>query len=162
MSEEVHKKGLEVAVLASHSRDGELVARFAKALKMRVIRGSASRGGQGAIRALHRALVKDRVSAVVIPDGPRGPVFECKPGAILLSQFAQAEILPLGFAAARSWEVRSWDRMFVPKFRSRVTLSVGALRQVQRVPSTEEREKECRGLAEQLDELTREAQAAAD
>ena len=31
--------------LASHSRDGELVTRFAESLGLRVVRGSASRGG---------------------------------------------------------------------------------------------------------------------
>ena len=161
LREKVHKKGLEMALLASHSRDGELVTRFAKPLKLHVVRGSTSRGGQGAMRALYRTLVKDRVSPVVIPDGPRGPAFECKPGAILLSQFAQAAILPLGFAAERFWEVSSWDRMFVPKFRSRVTMAVGPLRQVPRELSSEERESHCRRLAELLDELTREAQQAA-
>ncbi len=162
LHEKVHKQGLEMVLMASHSRDGELVARFAKLLKMRVIRGSASRGGQGAIRSLHRALVRDRVSPLVIPDGPRGPIFECKPGAVLLSQFARVEILPLGFAASRSWHLGSWDRMFVPKLRSRVTLSVGALRTVSRELSPEERDTECKWLEELLNELTREAQAAGD
>ena len=89
---ELHKTGFRLTLMASHSRDGELVTRFARNLKMHTVRGSGSRGGQAAIRALHRSLVKEGSSPLVIPDGPRGPQFECKPGAVLLAQFSQAQI----------------------------------------------------------------------
>ncbi|HXU87623.1 MAG TPA: DUF374 domain-containing protein, partial [Methylomirabilota bacterium] len=45
-----------VRVLASRSRDGELVAAFVRRFGLEVVRGSSSRGGAAALRALARAL----------------------------------------------------------------------------------------------------------
>ena len=67
-----------------------------------MVRGSTSRGGRGAILALHRALVKHGASPLLAPDGPRGPRHVAKSGAVLLAQFGQAPIVPLAFAPARA------------------------------------------------------------
>ena len=96
----LHHAGLGLTVIASQSRDGELVARLAGKLGIPVVRGSTSRGGRGAILALHRALVKHGSSPLLAPDGPRGPRHVAKSGAVLLAQFGQAPIVPLAFAAA--------------------------------------------------------------
>jgi lysophospholipid acyltransferase (LPLAT)-like uncharacterized protein len=157
---ELTSKGFKMTLLASHSRDGELVARFARNWKLRTVRGSASRGGVAAIRALHRSLVKDASSPILIPDGPRGPQFECKPGAILLSQFSRAPILPLGFAAGSSWNLKSWDRIFVPRFWSRVAVTIGAPIQIPRNLDDAEREVLRAGLEEELNALRAESQSA--
>ena len=162
LHEELVSRGFKMTLLASYSRDGELITRLARNWDLRTIRGSASRGGLAAMRALHRTLVKDGSSPVVIPDGPRGPQFECKPGAILLSQFSQAPILPLGFAAGSSWHLKSWDRIFVPRFWSRVTVSIGAPIQVPRTLDEAERETLRAGLEEELSLLRAESQAAVE
>ena len=157
---ELHRKGIKLTLLASHSRDGELVVRFARHLEVHTVRGSASKGGQAAIRALHRSIVKERSSPLVVPDGPRGPQFECKLGAVLLAQFAQVPILPLGLAAERQWQLGSWDRMFVPKWRSRVAVSIGELQTVPRQLTDEEREGARAELEGTLNRLRREAEEA--
>lgn len=157
MHEELVGKGFKMTLLASQSRDGELVTRFARNWNLRTVRGSASRGGAAAMRALHRSLVKEGSSPAVIPDGPRGPQFECKPGVILLSQFSQAPILPLGFAAGSSWHLKSWDRIFVPRFWSRVAVSVGSPIHVPRTLDEAEREAFRLGLEEKLNSLRAEA-----
>ena len=159
---ELHRKGFKLTLLASQSRDGELVVRFARHLELRTVRGSASRGAQAAIRALHRAIVRERSSPLVVPDGPRGPQFECKPGAVLLAQFSQVPILPLGFAAEREWQLGSWDRMFIPKWRSRVAVSIGDLQTVPRQVTEEEREAARVELEETLKRLREEAEMAVE
>src|SRR5262249_55009908 len=45
-----------IRVLASRSRDGELIARFAHRFGLEAVRGSSSRGGAVALRALAAAL----------------------------------------------------------------------------------------------------------
>src|SRR5687767_10149558 len=61
-----------VQVLASRSRDGELVARYVRRFGLGVVRGSSSRGGAAALRALARTL-RAGDDVAVVPDGPRGP-----------------------------------------------------------------------------------------
>lgn len=125
LDKRLHRAGLEITLLASHSRDGELVARFVRPWKIRVVRGSSSRGGQAAMRGLHRTIVKDGSSPLVVPDGPRGPRYVAKVGAVLLARFARVPVQPLGIAAQRSWRLGSWDRMVVPKPFSRVVVVIG-------------------------------------
>lgn len=150
----------EVVVLASQSRDGELVAQLAQRLGLDVVRGSASRGGRDAVRALYRALTRRGASPVMIPDGPRGPLYRAKVGVVVLAQLAQAPILPLGMAAGRALRIGSWDRLIVPWPFARVVVVVGEPRSVAKGSSSEDLEAERRALETALDELTLAAEAA--
>ena len=49
-----------------------------------------------------------------------------QPGTAVLAKLAGAPIVPLAYAASRSWRVRSWDRLVVPKPFSRAVVTVGA------------------------------------
>ena len=60
------------------------------------IRGSTTHTGARALRDYYDALVKQGISPAITPDGPKGPRFVFKPGAILLSQMSQRPILPHG------------------------------------------------------------------
>jgi len=151
---------LDLLVFASKSRDGELVTRVARQFRLRVVRGSASRGGREAVRMIYRAIRHDGASPVMIPDGPRGPVYELKVGVAILAQMAEAPILPLSYAASRSWTIRSWDRLIVPKPFSTIVLAVGAPRTIARGLSSDELEAERRSLESILDELTVRAEDA--
>jgi lysophospholipid acyltransferase (LPLAT)-like uncharacterized protein len=155
----IFRRGFDVVVLASRSRDVELVARLAVRLGLRVVRGSASRGGREAVRAIYRAVTRHGSSPVMIPDGPRGPLYEFKVGTAILAQLTQAPILPMGLAARRFFTIKSWDRLIVPWPLSRVAVVVGAPQEVARGISAAELEEERRRLQALLVELTREAEA---
>ena len=58
-------------------------------------------------------------------DGPTGPLHVFKIGDILLSQFTQAPLLPLSYAASRAWYLKSWDRFIIPKPFSRIVITIG-------------------------------------
>jgi lysophospholipid acyltransferase (LPLAT)-like uncharacterized protein len=156
----LHDAGLPLAVIASQSGDGELVARIAAPLGVTVVRGSTSRGGRGAILALYRSLVKRRCSPLVAPDGPRGPRHVAQPGAVLLAQFARAPLVPLAFAAERGWRLRSWDRMVVPAPWTRVAVAIGEPRRVPRELDADALEAERAGLGAALDAALGEARGA--
>jgi lysophospholipid acyltransferase (LPLAT)-like uncharacterized protein len=102
-----------VRVLASRSRDGELVAAFVRRFGMDVVRGSSSRGGVAALRELARA-VQAGQDVAVVPDGPRGPSCRAQAGIISLAATTGAPIVPLGVAARPARRLRSWDRFMVP------------------------------------------------
>jgi hypothetical protein len=113
-----------VRVLASRSRDGELVSRFVRRFGLEVVRGSSSRGGAHALRALAAAL-RAGEDVAVVPDGPRGPDQTLEPGVIVLAAATGAPIVPLGFAARPARRLRTWDRFLVPAPFARCALVFG-------------------------------------
>jgi lysophospholipid acyltransferase (LPLAT)-like uncharacterized protein len=125
-------RGLAVGWLISPSVDGEIPARLVRAVGGRVIRGSSSHTGARALRDYYLALVQDNVSPVITPDGPRGPRFKFKPGAILLAQMSGRPMLPLAFAASRASLVK-WDKFVIPWPFARIAIAVGPPRYVPRV-----------------------------
>jgi hypothetical protein len=112
-------------VMTSRSRDGELLARFARCFGLGVVRGSTTRGGPAALRRLARRL-RDGHDVALTPDGPRGPREVAQAGAVALAAVTGAPVVPLGFAAEPAWRLASWDRLEVPKPAARAALVFGA------------------------------------
>ena len=119
-----HHRNERVAVLISEHRDGELVARLARSLGYRLIRGSTTRGGERALLSLVRDL-RDGGEVAVTPDGPRGPAFKYAVGALVAAQRSGAPILPIAAHASDAWHLRSWDSFLIPKPFARVTVAYG-------------------------------------
>lgn len=103
-----------VNVMASLSRDGELVARFVRSFGFHAVRGSTTRGGSEALRRLARLLRLGHEVAVV-PDGPLGPRGVVQPGIIALARLTGAPIVPMAFSAHPAWRLKSWDEFLIPK-----------------------------------------------
>ena len=112
-------------VLASRSADGELMARYARRFGLDVVRGSSSRGGSAALRALAAAL-RAGEDVAVVPDGPRGPCRHAQPGVVALAAVSGAPIIPLGFAARPARHLASWDRFVIPLPFARAAAVFGA------------------------------------
>ena len=146
--------GGPVSILTSHSDDGELAARIARAWGIRVTRGSTSRGGREAALTLYRELVKYRSTLLFMPDGPRGPAREAKAGSIVLAAMSGAPIVPAGLAVDRGLRLRSWDRMIVGAPFSRVAVAVGEPLALDRGSTDAEREAARLELGARLDDLT--------
>ena len=121
---EQRNRGLTVGWLISPSVDGELGAMMVRRIGGAVIRGSSTHTGARALRDYYQALVKDNVSPVITPDGPRGPAFKFKPGALLLAQMSGRPILPMSYAASRAWLIK-WDRFVIPWPFARIAIAIG-------------------------------------
>lgn len=143
-----------VAVLASRSRDGEIVARFVRRFGLSVVRGSSSRGGAAAVRELRAALAAGRDVAVV-PDGPRGPCRRVQPGVVALAALTGAPIVPVAFACRPGRRLRTWDEFLVPLPFARCAMAFG---DPVHLPRDADREAACAELERRLDDVT----AAAD
>lgn len=128
----VHRNGLRVAWLVSRSRDGELAARVLAPLGVGIVRGSASRGGREALKALHRALTREGRVVIAVPDGPRGPARTFKEGVLALAELAGAPIVPLAWSAEHTWRLASWDGLKIPRPWTRLAVAVGAPQDVPR------------------------------
>jgi lysophospholipid acyltransferase (LPLAT)-like uncharacterized protein len=120
-----------VRVLASRSRDGELVARWVTRFGLSVVRGSSSRGGAEALRSL-AASVRAGQDVAVVPDGPLGPPERVQAGIVVLAAATGAPIVPLAFAARPARRLASWDRFLVPLPFARAAVVFGAAATVSR------------------------------
>ncbi len=125
MHQRVH--GIVPGFLISPSVDGELPAMIARREGAVVLRGSSTVSGAKVLRDNFMAL-RQGVSPAITPDGPYGPRFEFKPGAILAAQLSGRPMLPLAFCASRVFLFRTWDRFVLPWPFARVVVAVGAPR----------------------------------
>jgi hypothetical protein len=116
--------GLRLGFLISPSVDGEIGAMIVRNLGGVVIRGSSSHTGARALRDYYQALAHEGVSPAITPDGPRGPPWKFKPGAVLLAQMSGRPMIPLSYAASSAWKIK-WDRFVIPKPLSRIVVAVG-------------------------------------
>lgn len=122
------------AVLISQSFDGELIARTIERLGFLTARGSSTRSGGSGLLALAKAVGRGN-PAVFTADGPRGPIYKVKPGAVKLAQLTGYAIGIFYAHPEKAWLLRSWDRFVIPKPFSRVAISWG--RHVE-VPQTDD------------------------
>lgn len=116
--------GVRLGFLISPSVDGEIGAMLVASMGAEVIRGSSTYTGARALRDYYQALTQDGISPAITPDGPKGPAWKVKPGAILLAQMSQRPIIPMAFAASRAWNIQ-WDRFVLPRPFARVAVVVG-------------------------------------
>jgi hypothetical protein len=121
---EQRRAGLKLGFLISPSVDGEIGAMAVRDLGGEVIRGSSSHTGARALRDYYQALAHDGVSPAITPDGPRGPPWKFKPGAVLLAQLSGRPMIPMSYAASRAWKIK-WDRCVIPWPLSRIVIVVG-------------------------------------
>ncbi len=144
-------------LLVSRHRDGEIAARLLSYLGVATVRGSTTRGAVTGFRSLLRAY-RDGYDLSVIPDGPRGPCYEAKPGVAHLSRVTGAVMVPASAAGDRVWRLRSWDRMIIPKPFSRVLVLVGAPVSIDPEADTEAVEEKRAYLQSVLNDLTETAE----
>lgn len=156
---EQRPRGLTIGFLISPSVDGEIGALIVQRLGGRVVRGSSTHTGARALRDYFHALVKESVSPVITPDGPRGPRFRFQPGAILLAQMSGRPILPMAYAASRAWLIQ-WDKFVIPVPFARIAIALGAPRYVPRVLDAAGIEQLQREMERELHRLYHVARAA--
>ncbi len=112
------------AVMSSRSRDGERMTRLLQSLGYFVVRGSSSKGGAGGLKGLIDAVKARRLNAAIAVDGPRGPVFEVKPGILALAQATGLPIVAASGAANRAWRIPgAWNQTYIPKPFARCVLA---------------------------------------
>jgi lysophospholipid acyltransferase (LPLAT)-like uncharacterized protein len=115
---------LKLGFLISPSVDGEIGAMIVRSMGGEIIRGSSTHTGARALRDYYEALAHQGVSPAITPDGPRGPPWKFKPGAVLLAQLSGRPMIPLSYAASRAWKIK-WDRFVIPAPLSRIVIAVG-------------------------------------
>jgi lysophospholipid acyltransferase (LPLAT)-like uncharacterized protein len=117
--------GLKPGFMVSPSVDGQAPTMLAQLYGAHVVRGSGSYTGVRALRGVHQAIAKDEISPAITPDGPRGPRFKLKPGAIFAAQISRKPVVPIAYAARPAWTLKTWDKFIVPPPFARIVIAVG-------------------------------------
>lgn len=108
-------RGKRIVTMASHSKDGEIVARILERCGFIPFRGSSSARGREALCEIAGYLKTHRgVWVGISVDGPRGPAFVFKPGLIHLAKITGSPIYCLRSWAKHYVSARSWDRTMIP------------------------------------------------
>jgi lysophospholipid acyltransferase (LPLAT)-like uncharacterized protein len=105
--------------LVSASKDGAWLDAFFSMVGMRTVRGSNHRLGREAVLALISKL-RAGCDIGITPDGPRGPCYEFKAGALVVARRAGTPALLLGMRFTSAQRLKSWDGFYVPRPFSRV------------------------------------------
>lgn len=146
----------KVYVLISQHIDGRLIAAATSYFGLRSVAGSSNRGAINAARHMVEKLEEGHAVALA-PDGPRGPLYKAKEGAIRIAQLSGRRIYPMTTSASSFWTIRAWDKMLVPKPFSRGVLLIGEPVTVPTEVSDVELAELVQTLEERLNALTAEA-----
>lgn len=115
-----------IVVMTSRSFDGEYIARFIQRFGTGAARGSSTRGAVSALIEMVR-LMRAGCPAAFTIDGPKGPRYVAKMGAVLLAKKTGNPVLPFTIAAKNFWEIKgSWDRTQVPRPFTRARVFIAA------------------------------------
>jgi len=114
-----------VHALVSQSRDGEIIAGILDAFGYGLVRGSSRRGGVGALIGLARQLEAGHDVAIAV-DGPIGPRYSVRSGAISVASRTRRPIVPIVVSADRWMALPTWDRLRLPWPGARVQVQQGA------------------------------------
>ena len=113
-----------IVVMSSRSRDGEFTGRFIKRFGYGTARGSSSRGAGRALAEM-AACLESGIDVAFTIDGPRGPAYVAKAGAVTLARHTGQAILPFHISARRRIRLGSWDRLQIPLPFTRALALVG-------------------------------------
>ena len=104
----------DIVVITSQSFDGEYIARFIRRFGYGAVRGSSTRGGVGALVEMIR-LMKQGLPTGFTVDGPKGPKYVAKTGAVLLAKKTGNPVMPFSVETKKFWALKSWDNLQIPK-----------------------------------------------
>ena len=152
-------RGTGAHVLISQHGDGEIIARIIARFGHQAVRGSSTRGGAGALRALIK-LGRAGEDLVVTPDGPKGPRQVAKLGVVQLAKATGLPIVPLAFACSTKQLFSSWDQFMVPYPFSRGLFLYGKAMFVSREGDDLALEAHRLALETELNRLTEQAERA--
>lgn len=106
---------IHYAAVVSGSRDGEILSKIIHSFEHGNTIRVHHQSRHEALRLLIRHVEEKKSVVIITPDGPRGPRYEMKPGTALAALETQAYVVSLNWEAKSFWELKTWDRMRLPK-----------------------------------------------
>lgn len=106
---------LQYAALVSASRDGQILSTLIHSYKQGNTIQVPHLGRYQALQEVIRHIEERKQLVIITPDGPRGPLYEMKPGLAIAALETQASVIALHWEVDRFWELKTWDRFRIPK-----------------------------------------------
>ena len=109
------KNIIRKASIVSASKDGDMLGELLKREGNILIRGSSNRDN---IKSLKEAIryAREGYTLGIAIDGPKGPIYEPKPGAVFIAQKTGLPIIPISSYTDRKWVFEKlWDKFEIPK-----------------------------------------------
>jgi lysophospholipid acyltransferase (LPLAT)-like uncharacterized protein len=111
--------------LVSSSKDGDILEEVLKRFDNLVVRGSSNRDSVKSLKQILK-LIKTGFSVGIAIDGPRGPIYEPKSGALYIAMKTGLPMIPIGGYTNKKWIFKkAWDKFELPKFFSKSCYYVG-------------------------------------
>jgi lysophospholipid acyltransferase (LPLAT)-like uncharacterized protein len=126
-----------IVAIVSQSKDGSLLAGAMEYFGFLTARGSSHRGGNAAFHECLKLLSQGH-SVCVAVDGPKGPIFKVKHGAVTLSERSRIPIVPISAKPSHAHQfTKSWEQSYLPYPFSKIDVYIGKVQMY----SVEELEK---------------------
>ena len=117
-------------IMSSHKDSGEFGSRCMERVGILTVRGSTKKlkssgalkdkKGKEALAVMADLIKNEKFHAGLTVDGPSGPAFKLKKGAVKLASETGAPIVVMTVAAKPHFKLPSWDRMMLPAPWSKV------------------------------------------
>jgi lysophospholipid acyltransferase (LPLAT)-like uncharacterized protein len=147
-------------VMASKSSDGDFQVAICERIGYETVRGSTGRGGTRAFLEMIRRIRRNPEKPVGFTvDGSRGPRAVVQEGLVRLAQKTGGLLMPATASASRTWVLKTWDRMVIPRPYARVHIVFDELIEVPRKLSEAGVEEYRLKLEESMHRITRIADA---
>ena len=133
---------VSATAIISKSRDGDIPSALAESYhNVEIIRvGHKSR--HSALHKMVQALHEKQVMYIT-PDGPKGPIYEVKPGVIFAAKKGGARVIPFTWQSNLVITCKSWDRFKIPLPFAKIKVQ---FREALEFPDDESLEDGCRRL----------------
>ena len=115
LAQYIRKNNIPVWAISSTHTDSEILANILISWKIKLIRGSSTRGWVNIIKQMVALYKSSPAIIAVTPDGPRGPRKLAKPGAFSVAKKYNAQIFSVSARASSFWSLPSWDKTIIPK-----------------------------------------------
>lgn len=156
-----HFRGRGTVVMASKSRDGDVVAAILERFGWRAVRGSSSFRGKEALGEMIPIFRDEIACGGLVCDAPRGPYGDPKIGIVLLAKESGQPMTPAAIWTTRLVLGKNWDRTIIPLPFSRIYFAFDEPIPVPADASPEECERLRRLLGERILHLFFRVQEAA-
>ena len=104
-----------LSALISEHQDAEILAKVMSRWKMKLIRGSSTRGWKRAIIQMQKQLKNTTTVLAVTNDGPKGPPKIAKSGSVKMALKNNAKIIVISGVSSKFFTFNTWDKFRLPK-----------------------------------------------
>ena len=101
-------------IISTHF-DAEIYSKLLKDWKIKLIRGSSTRGWSHVIKQMIKIFKQPTSIIAITNDGPKGPPLVAKEGSVSVANKYDAQIIAVAATASKYWHLNSWDQTIIPK-----------------------------------------------